>query len=265
VPDVKLAGRNGNVDLSGDGINITKTNGAGINIASNGIQLTANTNGQNEIEGVITTAWSMNNKNQNGIGLVITPEQTLGRPYGGDVLTIGEMVAPGTIHAGMVFDATGINPDYKRGFNWFAPHTLNGDGGVLRFPGAQDDLMLYPGNMPESRQSEYSQPTLRLVHGNSQGSAGVQFQWYDIVPFGRITSSMSYVSAVGTDDDGGITVSWYSYGAWYNGRKAPSIVYRGSDGNRGNGGIVFYPYGEVCFWQGDFHSNLRWSGMKNTD
>lgn len=265
VPDVKLAGRNGNVDLSGDGINITKTNGAGINIASNGIQLTANTNGQNEIEGVITTAWSMNNKNQNGIGLVITPEQTLGRPYGGDILTIGEMVAPGTIHAGMVFDATGINPDYKRGFNWFAPHTLNGDGGVLKFPGAQDDLMLYPGNMPESRQSEYSQPTLRLVHGNSQGSAGVQFQWYDIVPFGRITSSMSYVSAVGTDDDGGITVSWYSYGAWYNGRKAPSIVYRGSDGNRGNGGIVFYPYGEVCFWQGDFHSNLRWSGMKNTD
>lgn len=265
VPDVKLAGRNGNVDLSGDGINITKTNGAGINIASNGIQLTANTNGQNEIEGVITTAWSMNNKNQNGIGLVITPEQTLGRPYGGDILTIGEMVAPGTIHAAMVFDATGINPDYKRGFNWFAPHTLNGDGGVLRFPGAQDDLMLYPGNMPESRQSEYSQPTLRLVHGNSQSPAGVQFQWYDIVPFGRITSSMSYVSAVGTDDDGGITVSWYSYGAWYNGRKAPSIVYRGSDGNRGNGGIVFYPYGEVCFWQGDFHSNLRWSGMKNTD
>lgn len=265
VPDVKLAGRNGNVDLSGDGINITKTNGAGINIANNGIQLTANTNGQNEVEGVLTTAWSMNNKNQNGIGLVITPEQTLGRPYGGDILTIGSMVAPGTIHAAMVFDATGINPDYRRGFNWFAPHTLNGDGGVLRFPGAQDDLMLYPGNMPGSRQSDYSQPTLRLVHGNSQGSAGIQFQWNDIVPFGRITSSMSYVSAVGTDDDGGITVSWYSYGAWYGGRKAPSIVYRGSDGNRGNGGIVFYPYGEVCFWQGDFHSNLRWSGMKNTD
>ena len=265
VPDVKLAGRNGNVDLSGDGINITKTNGAGINIASNGIQLTANTNGQNEVEGVLTTAWSMNNKNQNGIGLVITPEQTLGRPYGGDILTIGSMAAPGTIHAGMVFDATGINPDYRRGFNWFAPHTLSGDGGVLRFPGAQDDLMLYPGNMPGSRQSDCSQPTLRLVHGNSQGSAGIQFQWNDIVPFGRITSSMSYVSAVGTDDDGGITVSWYSYGAWYGGRKAPSIVYRGSDGNRGNGGIVFYPYGEVCFWQGDFHSNLRWSGMKNTD
>ncbi|WP_085679149.1 phage specificity protein [Limosilactobacillus reuteri] len=265
VPDVKLAGRNGNVDLSGDGINITKTNGAGINIASNGIQLTANTNGQSEIEGVITTAWSLNNKNQNGIGLVITPEQTLGRPYGGDILTIGSMAAPGTIHAAMVFDATGINPDYRRGFNWFAPHTLNGDGGVLRFPGAQDDLMLYPGNMPGSRQSSYSQPTMRLVHGAAQGSAGVQFQWYDIVPFGRITSSMSYVSAVGTDDDGGITVSWYSYGAWYSGRKAPSIVYRGSDGNRGNGGIVFYPGGEVCFWQGDFHSNLRWSGMKNTD
>lgn len=265
VPDVKLAGRNGNVDLSGDGINITKTNGAGINIANNGIQLTANTNGQNEVEGVLTTAWSMNNKNQNGIGLVITPEQTLGRPYGGDILTIGSMVAPGTIHAAMVFDATGINPDYRRGFNWFAPHTLSGDGGVLRFPGAQDDLMLYPGNMPGSRQSDYSQPTLRLVHGNSQGSAGIQFQWNDIVPFGRITSSMSYVSAVGTDDDGGITVSWYSYGAWYGGRKAPSIVYRGSDGNRGNGGIVFYPYGEVCFWQGDFRSNLRWSGIKQTD
>ena len=55
-----------------------------------------------------------------------------------------------------------------------------------------------------------------------------------------------------------------TYG-WYGGRKAPSIVYKGKDGSLKNGGFVFYPGGEVCFWQGDFRSNFRWSGIKQTD
>lgn len=262
VSDVKLAGRNGFVDLSGDGINITKNNGAGINIANNGIQLTANTNGQNEIEGVITTAWNLNNKNQNGIGLIVTPEQDLGKPYGGDILTIGSMLPAGIVHAAMVFDATGITGGNK-GFNWFAPHTLDGSGGVLRFPGAQDDLMLYAGNIPGSRQSQWNQPTMRLVNGENHGSAGLQIQWDDLVPFGRITSSMSYMSAVGTDGNDGLTVSWYSWPGWYGGRKVPSLISTSPDGSHRNGGFAFYPGGEVCFWQGDFRSNFRWSGLHN--
>ncbi len=266
VPDVKLAGRNGNVDLSGDGINITKTNGAGINIANNGIQLTANTNGQNEVEGVLTTAWSMNNKNQNGIGLVITPEQTLGRPYGGDILTIGSMVAPGTIHAAMVFDATGINPDYRRGFNWFAPHTLSGDGGVLRFPGAQDDLMLYPGNMPGSRQSDYSQPTLRLVNGNRQGSAGIQFQWDDIVPFGRIETSHSVMTPVypqGDETNAGLAIGWVSWfgNSGYTQGRMP-MIHRVNGNMHVNAGFAFFPDGNVVYWNGSKRANLTWAFAK---
>lgn len=263
VPNVKLKGSNGIVDLSGDGINITKYNGAGINIANNGIQLTANTNGQNEIEGVITTAWNLDNKSQNGIGLILTTQQDLGRPYGGDILTIGTMPKSGLIHAAMVFDATGLTSDYKRGFNWMAPHYLSGAGGVLRFPGSQDDLLLCAGNVAGSRQSYFNQPTMRLVNGAAQGSAGLQFQWDDLVPFGRITSSMSYMSAVGTDGNDGLTVSWYSWPGWYGGRKVPSLVSTGSDGSRRNGGLAFYPGGEVCFWQGDFRSNFRWSGLHN--
>lgn len=262
VSDVKLAGRNGIVDLSGDGINITKNNGAGISIANNGIQLTANTNGQNEIEGIITTAWNLDNKNQNGIGLIVTPEQDLGKLYGGDILTIGSMLPAGIVHAAMIFDATGITGGNK-GFNWFAPHTLDGSGGVLRFPGAQDDLMLYAGNIPGSRQSQWNQPTMRLVNGENHGSAGLQIQWDDLVPFGRITSSMSYMSAVGTDGNDGLTVSWYSWPGWYAGRKVPSLISTSSDGAHRNGGLAFYPGGEVCFWQGDFRSNFRWSGLHN--
>ena len=262
VPNVKLKGSNGIVDLSGDGINITKDNGAGISIANNGIQLTANTNGQNEIEGVLTTAWNLDNKNQNGIGLIVTPEQDLGKPYGGDILTIGSMLPAGIVHAAMVFDATGITGGNK-GFNWFAPHTLDGSGGVLRFPGAQDDLMLYAGNIPGSRQSQWNQPTMRLVNGENHGSAGLQIQWDDLVPFGRITSSMSYMSAVGTDGNDGLTVSWYSWPGWYGGRKVPSLISTNPDGSHRNGGFAFYPGGEVCFWQGDFRSNFRWSGLHN--
>ena len=263
VPNVKLKGNNGIVDLSGDGINITKDNGAGISIANNGIQLTANTNGQSEVEGVLTTAWNMDNKNQNGIGLILTTQQDLGSPYGGDILTIGTMPKSGLIHAAMVFDATGITSDYKRGFNWMAPHYLSGEGGVLRFPGSQDDLLLYAGNVAGSRQSNFNQPTMRLVNGQNQGSAGVQIQWDDIVPFGRITSSMSYMSAVGTDGNDGLTVSWYSWPGWYGGRKVPSLISTSPDGSHRNGGFAFYPGGEVCFWQGDFRSNFRWSGLHN--
>lgn len=263
VPEVKLQGKSGYVDLSGDGINIAKNNGAGMNIGANAIQITSNTNGQAEVEGVITPAWSSNNVNQNGIGLILTTEQELGRPYGGDILTIGTMPKSGVIHSAMVFDATGITGTYKKGFNWFAPHTLNGDGGVFRFPNAQDDLVAYAGNIPGSRQAGYSQPTLALVHGRDRGSAGLQFQWDDLVPFGRINSSNTRVSS--TAGSGGITVSWYSWGNWWGDMKAPAIVYVGDDGKYADGGIVFYPGGEVCVWHQQFRSYLQYGGLHQTD
>ena len=263
VPEVKLQGKSGYVDLSGDGINIAKNNGAGMNIGANAIQITSNTNGQAEVEGVITPAWSSNNVNQNGIGLILTTKQELGGPYGGDILTIGTMPKSGVIHSAMVFDATGITSTYNRGFNWFAPHTLNGDGGVFRFPNARDDLVAYAGNIPGSRQAGYSQPTLALVHGRGRGSAGLQFQWDDLVPFGRINSSNTRVSS--TAGSGGITVSWYSWGSWWGDMKAPAIVYVGDDGKYADGGIVFYPGGEVCVWHQQFRSYLQYGGLHQTD
>ena len=263
VKQVTLQGKSGYVDLSGDGINIAKNNGAGMNIGANAIQITSNTNGLAEVEGVITPAWSSNNVNQNGIGLILTTEQELGRPYGGDILTIGTMPKSGVIHSAMVFDATGITGTYNRGFNWFAPHTLNGDGGVFRFPNAQDDLVAYAGNIPGSRQAGYSQPTLALVHGRDRGSAGLQFQWDDLVPFGRINSSNTRVSS--TAGSGGITVSWYSWGNWWGDMKAPAIVYVGDDGKYADGGIVFYPGGEVCVWHQQFRSYLQYGGLHQTD
>ena len=243
--------------------NIAKNNGAGMNIGANAIQITSNTNGQAEVEGVITPAWSSNNFNQNGIGLILTTKQELGGPYGGDILTIGTMPKSGVIHSAMVFDATGITGTYNRGFNWFAPHTLNGDGGVFRFPNAQDDLVAYAGNIPGSRQAGYSQPTLALVHGRDRGSAGLQFQWDDLVPFGRINSSNTRVSS--TAGSGGITVSWYSWGNWWGDMKAPAIVYVGDDGKYADGGIVFYPGGEVCVWHQQFRSYLQYGGLHQTD
>jgi len=263
VPEVKLQGKSGVIDLSGEEINIAKTNGSGVKVAANGIQLTANTNGQQEIEGVLTTAWSMNNKNQNGIGLVITPEQTLGRPYGGDILTIGEMPAPGVIHAAMVFDATGINPDYKRGFNWFAPHTLNGDGGILRFPGAQDDLLIYPGNIPGSRQSGFSQPTMTLINGSARGSAGIQFQWNDLVPFGRVETSHTYFSPVGARADSGLGIGWVHWSDWGWDGNVPMIHRRDANGGV-NAGFAFFSSGDTVWWKGGYRSNLIGS-LRQTD
>lgn len=257
VKQVTLQGKSGYVDLSGDGINIAKNNGAGMNIGANAIQITSNTNGQAEVEGVITPAWSSNNVNQNGIGLILTTEQELGRPYGGDILTIGTMPKSGVIHSAMVFDATGITGTYKKGFNWFAPHTLNGDGGVFRFPNAQDDLVAYAGNVPGSRQEGYSQPTLALVHGKARGSAGLQFQWDDLVPFGRIETTHSYFAPVGANNDSGLGIGWVHWSNWDWDGNVPMIHRRDPNGGV-NSGFAFFSSGDIVLWKGEYRSNLAW-------
>lgn len=257
VPEVKLQGKSGYVDLSGDGINIAKNNGAGMNIGANAIQITSNTNGQAEVEGVITPAWSSNNVNQNGIGLVLTTEQELGRPYGGDILTIGTMLKGGVIHSAMVFDATGITSTYNKGFNWLAPHTLNGDGGVFRFPNAQDDLAAYAGNVPGSRQEGYSQPTLALVHGKARGSAGLQFQWDDLVPFGRIETTHSYFAPVGAKNNSGLGIGWVHWSNWDWDGNVPMIHRRDPNGGV-NSGFAFFSSGDIVLWKGEYRSNLAW-------
>ena len=129
----------------------------------------------------------------------------------------------------------------------------------------QDPIKLIGNKYPASSQAEYIQPYLTLGYSNSTGNAGLGINWWELIPTGRINSSYSYMSAHGTDGEDGLTVSWYSWPGWYGGRKAPSIVYKGKDGSLKNGGFVFYPGGEVCFWQGDFRSNFRWSGIKQTD
>lgn len=264
VPNVRLDGGNKNyVDLNGNGINIANAQGTGMHITQKAIEITANTNGQAEIEGVITPTWSTNQINQNGIGIILTTQQQLGRPYGGDIFTIGTMPKQGVVDPAVILDATGITGGNK-GFNWFVPHTVSKDGGIVRMPGAQDDLLFTPIQLPGSRQSGYYQPSLSLIHqsNKTQGNAGIAFQWDDIVPWGRIETSHSYFAPVGTTNNAGLGIGWVHWSDWNPDGYIPMIHRR--EGKKGlNAGLAFFGNGHVVYWSQDFRASLL-VGLKAT-
>lgn len=295
---VRLVGKQGLIDMTGDdGMRMANKNGSSILIGNGNIDLMYNNDFRMNIDssmmtllkkesalgqnnpiaiGSIGTSFYANDKRR-GMQILYTPGKDDWSYRGADYLGIGySLENQGAQGQRKIYDQlelyrqdTTINGHLKRkGIHvQDALHLSNGLQIYLenKDNNIQDPIKFIGSKYAASSQPEYTQPYLTLGYSNSTGNAGLGINWWELIPTGRINSSYSYMSAHGTDDDGGITVSWYSYGAWYGGRKAPSIVYRGSDGNRGNGGIVFYPYGEVCFWQGDFRSNFRWSGIKQTD
>lgn len=295
---VRLVGKQGLIDMTGDdGMRMANKNGSSILIGNGNIDLMYNNDFRMNIDssmmtllkkesslgqnnpiaiGSIGTSFYANDKRR-GMQILYTPGKDDWSYRGADYLGIGySLENQGAQGQRKIYDQlelyrqdTTINGHLKRkGIHvQDALHLSNGLQIYLenKDNNIQDPIKLIGNNYPASSQAEYIQPYLTLGYSNSTGNAGLGINWWELIPTGRINSSYSYMSAHGTDGEDGLTVSWYSWPGWYGGRKAPSIVYKGKDGSRKNGGFVFYPGGEVCFWQGDFRSNFRWSGIKQTD
>lgn len=109
--------KNGNSLLMKDGIvSLTYDNGnAAAMFAGNGIEFGANTNGSKEVLGALGQTYLADNKSINGLGIIIEPFQTLGRPYGGDIFTISSVTSDRKLYNSMVYDAVG-----KSGFKGFS-------------------------------------------------------------------------------------------------------------------------------------------------
>ena len=294
---VRLVGKQGLIDMTGDdGMRMANKNGSSILIGNGNIDLMYNNDFRMNIDssmmtllkkesdlgqnnpiaiGSIGTSFYANDKRR-GMQILYTPGKDDWAYRGADYLGIGYTSYNDGTQGRKIHDQlelyrqdTTINGHLKRkGIHvQDALHLSNGLQIYLenKDNNIQDPIKLIGNNYPASSQAEYIQPYLTLGYSNSTGNAGLGINWWELIPTGRINSSYSYMSAHGTDGEDGLTVSWYSWPGWYGGRKAPSIVYKGKDGSRKNGGFVFYPGGEVCFWQGDFRSNFRWSGIKQTD
>ena len=295
---VRLVGKQGLIDMTGDdGMRMANKNGSSILIGNGNIDLMYNNDFRMNIDssmmtllkkesslgqnnpiaiGSIGTSFYANDKRR-GMQILYTPGKDDWSYRGADYLGIGySLENQGAQGQRKIYDQlelyrqdTTINGHLKRkGIHvQDALHLSNGLQIYLenKDNNIQDPIKFIGSQYAASSQPEYTQPYLTLGYSNSTGNAGLGINWWELIPTGRINSSYSYMSAHGTDGEDGLTVSWYSWPGWYGGRKAPSIVYKGKDGSLKNGGFVFYPGGEVCFWQGDFRSNFRWSGIKQTD
>lgn len=295
---VRLVGKQGLIDMTGDdGMRMANKNGSSILIGNGNIDLMYNNDfrmnldssmmtllkkesalGQNNpiAIGSIGTSFYANDKRR-GMQILYTPGKDDWTYRGADYLGLGySLDNEGQQGQRKIYDQlelyrqdTTINGHVKKKGIHFQDniHLSNGQQIYLenKDNNIQDPIKLIGTKYPASAQAEYNQPYLTLGYSNNMGNAGLGINWWELIPTGRINSSYSYMSAHGTDGEDGLTVSWYSWPGWYGGRKAPSIVYKGKDGSLKNGGFVFYPGGEVCFWQGDFRSNFRWSGIKQTD
>ncbi|CUU13437.1 phage specificity protein (plasmid) [Limosilactobacillus reuteri] len=295
---VRLVGKQGLIDMTGDdGMRMANKNGSSILIGNGNIDLMYNNDFRMNIDssmmtllkkesslgqnnpiaiGSIGTSFYANDKRR-GMQILYTPGKDDWSYRGADYLGIGySLENQGAQGQRKIYDQlelyrqdTTINGHLKRkGIHvQDALHLSNGLQIYLenKDNNIQDPIKFIGSKYAASSQAEYTQPYLTLGYSNSTGNAGLGINWWELIPTGRINSSYSYMSAHGTDGEDGLTVSWYSWPGWYGGRKAPSIVYKGKDGSLKNGGFVFYPGGEVCFWQGDFRSNFRWSGIKQTD
>ena len=295
---VRLVGKQGLIDMTGDdGMRMANKNGSSILIGNGNIDLMYNNDFRMNIDssmmtllkkesalgqnnpiaiGSIGTSFYANDKRR-GMQILYTPGKDDWSYRGADYLGLGySLDNEGQQGQRKIYDQielyrqdTTINGHLKRKGIHIQDNLHLGDGQQIYLENQnnniQDPIKLIGSKYDASSQPEYNQPYLTLGYSNNTGNAGLGINWWELIPTGRINSSYSYMSAHGTDGEDGLTVSWYSWPGWYGGRKAPSIVYKGKDGSLKNGGFVFYPGGEVCFWQGDFRSNFRWSGIKQTD
>lgn len=250
-----LKGKSSTMALNGDG---------GVGIFSNdklfatrlvGHTLEFDLNFNNTLErlGGISAAMNQKENNVNGISLNVTPQQTLGKPYGGDEISIGKVTSINgdkmSIESGMVYNATGVNKG--AGFHWYDEEYKHGKGTLTHIENARDPLFWTGGKWNTSTQPTYIQPTVQLGYNtNTYGNSGVSFYWNSIKPFG--TLDMTDVNIWMADAEARLRFGWINWSDWTG--KIPSLYRTPHDSAKAIGGIGVGGDGNVILFGG----NRRW-------
>lgn len=209
-----------------------------------------------------------------GIGLLITPENST-RTSNGKAIVIGEIKDDqGNIRLGMDYKiAANRNGQQVGQFNWTASHNLYEDGGVIKpTSDSQDDLFITSVKLPATDQPDTWQPAITLVHGRKDdGShnvsrAGIQLQWDNVVPYGRMETSNFFFAPNGAWSDGGqngLAINWVQWSGWEG--RVPTIQRVNKSGREmANGGLAFFSWGGIVYWDGAQRWNLDWA-LNHTD
>lgn len=197
---VKIDGKTSEIDMTTDkGIVFRKKDGTwATTFTSSQIQFENNSSGQREMVGLIAAGYSTNQKNINGISIVIPTQQELGAPYGGDEFSIARMVnRDGTLNNDFVYNASGQHR--SKGFHWYESSHLYGNAQVLYIDGAHDPLWIRGTKFGNSTQNGYYQPTVSAGWGrDTYSDSGISFLWNSVKAFG--TLDLAGTSIRGSND-----------------------------------------------------------------
>lgn len=234
VPEVRLQGKSGMIGLDGNkGIIISSADTLfQTRVTKFGMDFLTTTNGQKEIMGGITTGFSTNNGNLNGISIVLDTQQKLGYPYGGDFFSIGNTTSivnddNRSWSRAMDYDASGQL--HQGGFMWYEKSYLTGEGqniyvGGVRGNGnsAYDPLMIGTTKFSASVQPDKYQPIISLGYaGGSVSKAGIGFLWDQMKPYGNW--DITDVGDIWYDGQK-FRFGWYTHPRMMDNSKVPCMV-----------------------------------------
>lgn len=250
VPEVKLQGKSGMIRLDGNsGIIISSADTLfQTRVTKFGMDFLATTNGQKEIMGGITTGFNTNNRNLNGISIVLDTQQKLGYPYGGDFFSIGNTTSivnddNRSWNRAMDYDASGQL--HQGGFMWYEKSYLVGEGqdiyiGGVRGNGnaAYDPIQIGTVKFAKSAQPDKFQPTISLGYaGGSSSDSGLGLLWNQMKPYGNW--DITDVNDIWYDGQH-FRFTWVSHPSMMGNMRVPSFVKVDPNGGISSG-ICFAP------------------------
>lgn len=249
--DVVLKGKSSTMALNGDGGVGIFDNAGKFGMRLTGAKLNFDLMYNNEMEklgGIISTKNTAAN-NVNGIHLYVTPQQTLGKPYGGDEIGIGKQTALSgstNIQSAMVYNATGVSKE--EGFHWYKPSYLETtEGRTIKVVGARDPLIWRALKWGASTQGDYYQPFLSLGYNdNTVGDSGIGFYWNSVKLAGSVDMSDARIWMVGAEAN--LRFGWTNWSDWTG--KIPSMYRTEWGKTQGTGGIGIGGDGNVILFGG---------------
>lgn len=249
--DVVLKGKSSTMALNGDGGVGIFDNAGKFGMRLTGAKLNFDLMYNNEMEklgGIISTKNTAAN-NVNGIHLYVTPQQTLGKPYGGDEIGIGKQTALSgstNIQSAMVYNATGASKE--EGFHWYKPSYLETtEGRTIKVVGARDPLIWRALKWGASTQGDYYQPFLSLGYNdNTVGDSGIGFYWNSVKLAGSVDMSDARIWM--KDAEANIRFGWTNWSDWTG--KIPSMYRTEWGKTQSTGGIGIGGDGNVILFGG---------------
>ena len=246
-----LKGKSSTMALNGDGGVGIFDNAGKFGMRLTGAKLNFDLMYNNEMEklgGIISTKNTAAN-NVNGIHLYVTPQQTLGKPYGGDEIGIGKQTALSgstNIQSAMVYNATGVSKE--EGFHWYKPSYLETtEGRTIKVVGARDPLIWRALKWGASTQGDYYQPFLSLGYNdNTVGDSGIGFYWNSVKLAGSVDMSDARIWMVGAEAN--LRFGWTNWSDWTG--KIPSMYRTEWGKTQGTGGIGIGGDGNVILFGG---------------